>query len=101
LSIELKQGVDVTILGQGAVLDAINKSMFFIIEGSLTLKDLPDLAARMGAQVWRRSRGQCGDVHGQRLPLPQQHSGDCWRSRGQWGESPAGVHGQRLPLPQY
>jgi hypothetical protein len=41
-SIQLKQGVDVTVLGQGAVLDASNQGRFFNIDSgaSLTLKDL-------------------------------------------------------------
>jgi hypothetical protein len=40
--IELTQGIDVTVLGQGAVLDASNKGKFFSIDSgaSLTLKDL-------------------------------------------------------------
>lgn len=40
--IHLNQGVDVTILGQGAVLDASRKGQFFNIDGgaSLNLKDL-------------------------------------------------------------
>jgi hypothetical protein len=40
--IELTQGVDVTVLGHGAVLDASSKGRFFFIDSgaSLTLKDL-------------------------------------------------------------
>jgi hypothetical protein len=54
----LRKGVNVTILGQGAVLDASSRGQFFLIEtgASLTLKDL---TLRHGANTEVSGRHSC------------------------------------------